>query len=124
MLLRFLGKESLPDQSPTLYRTDQDSYVIQGWIVTDAAALAAAEVAADENLVEIPPKLLSHLAKDGLSGDVAHVAPPIVYVLPNGNYVVKGARVIDPATLNQMHIPADETCVAVARTAAAALVTK
>jgi hypothetical protein len=28
--LRFLGKDSTPDESPTLYATDRDSYVIQG----------------------------------------------------------------------------------------------
>lgn len=28
--LRFLGKDSTPDDSPTLYATDRDSYVIAG----------------------------------------------------------------------------------------------
>jgi hypothetical protein len=28
--LRFLGKESTPDDSPTLYATDCDSFIIQG----------------------------------------------------------------------------------------------
>ena len=36
MKLRFLGKDSTPTNSPTLYATDQNSYVVQGWIVTDA----------------------------------------------------------------------------------------
>lgn len=40
MKLRFLGKESTPDESPTLYATDQDSYVVQGWVFTDAVLLA------------------------------------------------------------------------------------
>jgi hypothetical protein len=31
--LRFLGKNSTPGDSPTLYASDQDSYVIQGWKV-------------------------------------------------------------------------------------------
>ncbi|MCA1671762.1 MAG: hypothetical protein LC799_06015, partial [Actinobacteria bacterium] len=37
--LRFLGKNSTPTNSPTLYATDQESYVVQGWIVTDAAVV-------------------------------------------------------------------------------------
>jgi hypothetical protein len=40
MRLTFLGKESVPDQSPTLYVSDQDTYVIQGWIVTDPQVIA------------------------------------------------------------------------------------
>lgn len=38
MEITFLGKESVPDQSPTLYATDRDTYVVQGWIVTDPTA--------------------------------------------------------------------------------------
>jgi hypothetical protein len=30
MHLTFLGKESRPDESPTLFATDRDSYVVQG----------------------------------------------------------------------------------------------
>lgn len=40
MRLTFLGKNSTPDQSPTLYATDRGSYVVQGWIVTEPAILA------------------------------------------------------------------------------------
>jgi hypothetical protein len=35
MVLVFLGKETTSGQSPTLYATDRDSYIVQGWIVTD-----------------------------------------------------------------------------------------
>lgn len=47
MRLTFLGKESVPDQSPTLYATDRDSYVVQGWIVTDPRILAMIRVSDD-----------------------------------------------------------------------------
>ncbi|MFD0381799.1 hypothetical protein ACFQ2B_03385 [Streptomyces stramineus] len=33
MKLRFLGKNSTPGDSPTLYATDRDSYIVQGWKV-------------------------------------------------------------------------------------------
>ena len=37
MRIRFVAKDpdSVPDQSPTLYKTDQDSWLVQGWVVTD-----------------------------------------------------------------------------------------
>jgi hypothetical protein len=119
--LRFLGKESTPDDSPTLYATDQDSYVIQGWIVADPGILARHTVPDDETLVEIPPRLLAYLAVDGLDGAVTHVIPPIVEVTDSGNYIVQGKRVNDAATLGQMRIPENESCVHITRSAVAAL---
>ncbi|GAA0989208.1 hypothetical protein GCM10009555_072680 [Acrocarpospora macrocephala] len=40
MRLTFLGKDTKDDGSPTLYSTERDTYLIQGWIVTDTAVLA------------------------------------------------------------------------------------
>ena len=88
MRLTFLGKESVPEQSPTLYATDRDSYVVQGWIVTDPQILAMITVADDETVVEVPAQLMVHLAKDGLAGEVVNLIPPIVHVTENGNYIV------------------------------------
>ena len=122
MRLTFLGKESVPDQSPTLYATDDDSYIVQGWIVTDPQIVAAIVVADDETIVEVPPKLMVHLAKDGLMGDIVNMIPPIVHVADNGNYIVRGKRVTDQEALGQMNIPDHETCVEVSRSAVAALV--
>lgn len=70
MKLKFLGKNSTPTNSPTLYATDQDSYVVQGWIVTNAATLDRLTVPDDETIVEVPAALLDHLAFDGLDGAV------------------------------------------------------
>lgn len=41
MLLTFIGKdpESNPTGSPTMYRTDRASWVVQGWVVDDPDAL-------------------------------------------------------------------------------------
>jgi hypothetical protein len=122
MHLTFLGKESRPDESPTLFATDRDSYVVQGWIVTDPEILAMIVVPDDEMVVEVPAALLAHLAKDGLSGDVVNLIPPIVHITENGNYIIKGRRVMDPEALGQMTIPDHETCVEVSRSAIAALV--
>jgi len=122
MHLTFLGKESRPDESPTLFATDRDSYVVQGWIVTDPAILTMIVMADDETIVEVPAALMAHLAKDGLSGDVVNRIPPIVHITENGNYIIKGRRVTDPDALGQMTIPDHETCVEVSRSAIAALV--
>jgi hypothetical protein len=122
MRLTFLGKESMPDQSPTLYATDSDSMVVQGWIVTDPQSLAMIAVGDDEALVEVPPKLMVHLAKDGIVGDVVNLIPSIVHVAENGNYIIRGKRVIDPEALARMYIPDHETCVEVSRSGVDALV--
>lgn len=50
--------DSYPSGSPTLYRTDRQSWVVQGWVVTDADVLAAMEVPEGETCVEIPDRLI------------------------------------------------------------------
>lgn len=119
--LRFLGKDSTPTNSPTLYATDHDSYVVQGWIVTDPEILGTVAIPDGEAIVEVPPPLMSHLAKDGLTGAVGQPANPIVHVTSGGNYIVRGACVTDAETLGQMDIPDHETCVEVSRLVMASL---
>jgi hypothetical protein len=60
MELTFVAKDpdSNPGQSPTLYRTDRESWVVQGWVVTDSDALAAMRIPAGETCVEIPDRLV------------------------------------------------------------------
>jgi hypothetical protein len=107
--LRFLGKESMPDDSPTLYATDQGSYVVQGWIVTDPASLARLTVPDDETIVEVPTALLGYLALGGLDGAVTNLVPPIVGVTYNGNYIIQGKQVAEVEALSQMSIPEHES---------------
>jgi hypothetical protein len=120
--LTFLGKDSTPTNSPTLYATDQESYVVQGWKVTDGAILALLVVPDDETIVEIPAALLKFLSLDGLSGDARNLVPPIVHIKENGNYIIQGKRVNDDEALSQMSIPDHETCVHVSRSAVALVV--
>jgi hypothetical protein len=49
---------SVPDGSPTLYRTDHQSWVVQGWVVTDTDALAVMDIPEGETCVEIPDRLV------------------------------------------------------------------
>lgn len=122
MKLRLLGKDSTPTNSPSLYATDQGSYVIQGWIVTDPAALAGLVVGDDETLVEVPAALLEYLALDGLDGQVINIVSPIVAVTPGGHYIIQGKQVTDTEVLSQMSIPEHETCVHVEKSAMLTLV--
>ena len=50
--------ESEPSGSPTLYRTDHGSWVVQGWVVTDPDALAAMNIPEGETCVEIPDRMI------------------------------------------------------------------
>jgi hypothetical protein len=111
MKLRFLGKESKPNDSPTLYATGRDSYIVQGYVVTDPAILALFDLADYETLVEVPARLMAHLGKDGLSGEILRPAPPIVHVKEDGNYIMRGPRVTDGEALGQMSIPPHETSI-------------
>jgi hypothetical protein len=60
MELTFVAKDpnSDPSGSPTLYRTDRRSWVVQGWAVTDPDALAAMTIPEGETCVEIPDRLV------------------------------------------------------------------
>lgn len=60
MRLTFIGKdpESNPNGSPTVYRTDRGSWVVQGWTVSDPAVLAQMSIPKGETCVEIPDRML------------------------------------------------------------------
>jgi len=60
MRLTFIGKdpESNPTGSPTVYRTDRETWVVQGWPVTDPDALAQMDIPAGEGAVEIPDRMI------------------------------------------------------------------
>lgn len=60
MKLTFVAKdpESEPSGSPTLYRTDRQSWLVQGWVVTDPEALAKMDIPEGETCVEIPDRMI------------------------------------------------------------------
>ena len=59
MKLTFLGSTSQEGQCPTLYATDRDTFVVQGWTVTDLEALGdLRDVLPGETFVEVPKALL------------------------------------------------------------------
>jgi hypothetical protein len=60
MRITFIAKDpdSVPNQSPTLYRTDRKSWLVQGWVVSDPAVLAEMNIPDGETAVEIPDRLV------------------------------------------------------------------
>jgi hypothetical protein len=70
MRLTLLGTDSQAGRCPTLYATDRDTYVVQGWTVTDPEALGdLRDVLDGETFVEIPKALLRFTANDRPEGD-------------------------------------------------------
>ncbi|WP_422773366.1 hypothetical protein ACN28C_10825 [Plantactinospora sp. WMMC1484] len=41
-----------------MYRTDRESWVVQGWVVSDPAVLAQMSIPEGESCVEIPDRML------------------------------------------------------------------
>jgi hypothetical protein len=97
MELRFLGKQTQGGGSPTLFATDRDTYVVQGWKVPDHTAS-----------VEIPKELLRHLEPE------TRLAVPL-HDTGRGSYILSGMVVVDTEALSQMDIPGHETCVEVGK---------
>jgi hypothetical protein len=124
MRIRFLGKETEYRDSPTLYATKRCTYLVQEWKVTDPEILAKLDMPESETVVEIYARLMTHLAKDGLSGVVTNWIPPIVHVKEDGNLIIQGKRVIDPEALAEMKIPDHEDVVEVNKSAIEALLDK
>jgi hypothetical protein len=65
--IAFVGKDpdSNPTGSPTVYRTDRESWVVQGWRVTDPEALAQMDVPGGETAVEIPDRMIQFFRQEG-----------------------------------------------------------
>jgi len=60
MRLTLVGRDpdSNPTGSPTIYRTDRGSWVVQGWVMADQEALAQMNIPDGESCVEIPDRML------------------------------------------------------------------
>ncbi|WP_030545670.1 hypothetical protein [Streptomyces albus] len=122
MKLRFLGKNSTTGDCPTLYATDRDTYLVQGWRIYANDLLMRLDVPEGQTAVEVPTELFEHLTEDGLpTGEIRRVEDPVMILTPGGTFVVQGREVTDPEALAQMEIPDYETVVEVPKTAITAL---
>ncbi|WP_156935281.1 hypothetical protein [Pseudonocardia spinosispora] len=68
MRVTFVAKdpESNPTGSPTLYRTDRGSWLVQGWEITDPEILAKLNIPPGEGCVEFPDRMVQFF---GLAAD-------------------------------------------------------
>jgi hypothetical protein len=66
MRLTFIGKDpdSNPTGSPTVYRTDRETWVVQGWMVTDPDATAQMNIPDGETAVEIPDRMIKFFRQE------------------------------------------------------------
>ncbi|GAB3440130.1 hypothetical protein GCM10027570_05320 [Streptomonospora sediminis] len=119
MQLRFLGKESKSGDSPTLYATDRDTYLVQGYTVPPAMR-ANLDLAEGNTCVVIYDRLLGHLARDGITG-TPHRRRPIIAAVNEESSVIEGAVVTDTRARARMRIPDHEDCVEIPKAALAAL---
>ncbi len=95
MQLTFLGKETQGGGSPTLYATDRDTYVVQGW-----------KVSGQPRQIEIPHRLLGKVEKGKCLGVPLDDTG-------RGSFVLTGDPVTDAEVLDQMDVPGHEACVEV-----------
>ncbi|RZD89298.1 hypothetical protein [Streptomyces albidoflavus] len=122
MQLRFLGKNSTPGDSPTLYATDQESYVIQGWKVYASDLLVQLDVPEGQTVIEVPTELFEHLKQDGQpSGEIKQFNDPIKIVTEGGTCILQGPEMHDAEALGQMRMPDYETCIEVPKPSITAL---
>jgi hypothetical protein len=122
MKLRFLGKNSTPGDSPTLYASDQDTYVIQGWKVYANDLLMQLDVPDGQTVIEVPTELFEHLTKDDqVSGEIQKFDAPIMLVTEQGTCILQGPEMHDAEALSQMRMPDYETCIEVPKSSITAL---
>lgn len=64
MKLTFVRKTIISGETncPSLYRTDRDTFVVQGWRVNDPETLAQLDIPAHETVVEVPADVLAEIA--------------------------------------------------------------
>lgn len=84
---------------PNINATDRGSYVVQGYLVADHAALAPGESA-----VEVPSSLLPELA----GRDAAHDA---IRRTGRGTFLIRGRIIVDAEALRELNLPAGEAAI-------------
>jgi hypothetical protein len=105
MPLRFLGKETVDGGSPTLY-DHGDTWVVQGYIVINQAALEHFDLEEGQTLVEVHKTLMGHLPEG------VRLRSSCALVFDAGDmWVIRGPRVTEPAVLAQLDMPRHETVI-------------
>ncbi|WP_431956025.1 hypothetical protein [Nocardia lijiangensis] len=95
MRLKFLGKGGSGDgDCPTLYATDQNSYLVQGWKT------------GQPEMVEIPHLLL------GFAEPNTYIGAPMADT-GRGTFTLAGRPVTEPESVAQLTLADDETAIEV-----------
>ena len=66
------GQGQHANDSPTLYATDRDTYLVQGYTVTDPDALAQMRIPDGETVVEVPKRLMRYLPPEEQQHEEGH----------------------------------------------------
>lgn len=96
MYVRFLGKDTRQEGSPTLYMTHRNSYIVQGWKVPGR----------DDGVIEIPHPLLAYL-EQGTCLDAR------LEDTGKGTFLLSGTPVTDADLLGMLNVPEHEQCIEV-----------
>ncbi|WP_067479021.1 hypothetical protein [Nocardia amamiensis] len=96
MKLRFLGKNTRNNGSPTLWASDRNTYVVLGWDV----------LGKDSRHIEIPHPLLAYLERGTCLGTLLRDSG-------HGTFYLEGEPVTDPAALAVIKSPAGERSIEV-----------
>ena len=88
---------------PALYRTDRDTVVIRGWLVTEPTLLGELGLAAGVEAVEVPAPLLAEVLDTWQA----------LHKTDNETVIAPGTAVTDPDALRQLRLPARERAVEV-----------
>ena len=118
MKLTFLGKESKVGDSPTLYATDRDTYIVQGYKIPPADGVTVPD---GYTAVAIYDRLLDHLAKDGVPAGAVRREPPIIAGGDDESCIIQGRTVTDDDIRRRIRLPGHEDCVEIPKTELAAL---
>lgn len=118
MKLTFLGKESKVGDSPTLYATDQDTYIVQGYKIPPTEDLTVPDGC---TAVAIYDRLLTHMTTDGAPEAAVRREPPIVAGIDEESCVIQGRTVTDAEVRRRIGLPDHEDCVEIPKTELAAL---
>lgn len=84
---------------PNINATDRGTYVVQGYLVADHAALAPGE-----SVVEVPSSLLPELA----GCDAAHDA---IRRMDRGTILIRGRTIVDAEALRELRLSAGEVAI-------------
>ena len=97
MRLRCLGVGSQNGTCPTLFASDRETYVVQGW-----------RTGPDDSVIEIPHMLLGFLESGTCLGTS-------LTDTGRGTFTLRGTPVTDHEALQQMNLPDHETSIEIAK---------